>query len=475
MKKKIKALYILTILSIVAFCGLEGWWIVQKYHTELDATAADMFVEIVKAADNLMEKQEHKLDDGNNSILKTSTTMRGDSVRYSGYVVIHRRIEDLDPAVYANVITELVESGREDEDIVDVIRFEDIEVVDADVNAFTDAMSKVRVNMVKPFRPGAMKAAIDSAMNCDCSINPIQSVKGKVWKPKIGLPANIFNPQLKVTYPYNPLEGGAVEISVDVPVQSTINEMLLTFGLSLMVAILLVTCLLYQLAVIRQQRKIADLQKGYTLTMLHELKRPLASLKLMLSFLRNPKLTDNDRMNAMNNASRETDNLGAYFNKLRAITYNEASDIPLAPTTFSITQAINDSIAQQQGSNRIIKAGTTDFMMTAERQSIVNAICNLLENALKYSVKEVVIDWNTDKSDIEITVSDKGPGISESEKKRVFDRFYRAENTKASPGMGLGLVYVKQVTEAHGGTVEIADNPGGGSIFILRIPYTYGS
>lgn len=470
MNKRIKALYILTIFSIVAFCGLEGWWLVQKYEGGLYATAADMYVDIVKTADDVMAKREIKQDDGNDSFLKTSTTMRGDSTRYSGYVVVHRRLKDLDPAVYANVIAELVESGRENEDIVDVIKFNDVDVADADINAFTQALSRVRTQMAKPFQPDVMRAAVDSAMNCECEVDTIKVETGKVWRPKLKLPSSIFNPKLTVTYPYNSLQGGAVEITVKVPVQSALKEMLLTFILSLVVAILLITCLMYQLSVIRMQRKIADLQKGYTLTMLHELKRPLSSLKLMLSFLRNPKLTEADRVNAMNNASREIDNLGAYFNKLRAITYNEASEIPVIPVSFSLAQAIDDSISQQSESARIKKVGVEDLTITAERQAIVNAICNLLENALKYSANEVVIDWKFDGPAAEVTVIDNGPGISDSDKKRVFDRFYRIEKSKTAPGMGLGLAYVKQVVEAHGGSIEVVDNPDGGSIFILKIP-----
>lgn len=471
MRKRIKALYILTIISIFAFCGLEGWWLIQKYVTEIDGTAADMFVEIVKVADGMMTKREHKIDDGNSSFIKMSTTIKNDSTRYSGYVVIHKRIEDLDPAVYANVITELVESGREDEDIVEVIKFEDIEVVDADINAFSEALSRVRTQMATPFQPSLMKAAIDSAMNCDCIVDTMKVETGKVWKPRIHLPSSLLDPHLTVTYPYDPLQGGAVKISVKVPVQSALHDMLLTFAISLVVALLLVTCLLYQLAVIRQQRKIADLQKSYTLTMLHELKRPLASLKLMLSFLRNPKLTDDDRSDAMNNASREIDNLGAYFNKLRAITYNEASEIPVAPTSFSISKAVDDSITQQSAPRRIKKTPGEDRMIRAERQSIINVICNLLENALKYSDGEVTIYWEfTDAGGIEIKVLDNGPGISDSDKKRVFDRFYRTEKTKSAPGMGLGLAYVKQVAEAHRGSITVTDNPAGGSIFTLKIP-----
>ena len=457
-------------LSILAFCTLECWWLVQKYEMELDATCADMSAEIVNAADEIMSKRTWKLDENDNNSIKVTTNVEGGTTKYSGYVVAHRHIGDLDPAAYASVIAELVESGRADETIVDVIKFNDIEVEDADINTFTEALSRVRANIMSPFDPALMKAAVDSATGLDCRVDTLKMPGGRVWKAYIEPPANIFSRELRLTYPHNPLEGGAAVVTVDVPLQSALSGMALTFAVLLIVAILLITCLLCQLSVIHHQHKIADLQKGYTLTMLHELKRPLSSLKLLLSFLRNPKLTEDDRREAMSNASRETDNLATYFNKLRAITYNEASEIPLVPTSFPLSKAVDDSIAQQPDRCRIRKAGTEEITITAERQGVVNAICNLLENALKYTPDEVVIDWCLRNHDVEITVSDKGAGISDSDKKRIFDRFYRVAESAEAPGMGLGLTYVRQVAEAHGGSITVADNPGGGTIFLLKIP-----
>lgn len=470
MKQRIKALYIFTILSIVAFGTLEGWWLVQKYNSVINDTSAGISGQIISVADETMRTDDSRNPAGNDTDIRMSTSIQGDSVRYSGAVVIHRRFADLNPTVYADVIADMIKTGRQDEDVVETVVFNGIEVENADINTFAEALARVRRNEANPFSPAAMKSVVDKTLHCDCSVDTIRMPTGKIWKPVMELSSHFPHPTLKVIYPYNPLQGGAAVISLKVPVQAALNEMIWTFALSLLVATLLITCLLCQLSVIRHQHRIADLQKGYTLTMLHELKRPLASLKLMLSFLRNPRLTDDDKSKAMNNASREIDNLSAYFNKLRAITYNESAEMPLTPTSFSLAGAINDSIAQQATPDRIKKTATGDITLTAERQEIVNAVCNLLENALKYSAGEIAIDWSHNASTVAIRVSDNGAGIEDGDKKLIFDRFYRSERHKAAPGMGLGLAYVKQVAEAHGGSIEVADNPGGGSIFTLKIP-----
>jgi len=96
------------------------------------------------------------------------------------------------------------------------------------------------------------------------------------------------------------------------------------------------------------------------------------------------------------------------------------------------------------------------------------AISNLLDNAVKWSPEgapiEVMIKDGT------VTVRDHGPGIAADDLPHVFDRFYRAAGARKLPGSGLGLAIVRQVAEAHGGTVTVEPAAGGGSVFTLRLP-----
>ncbi len=102
-------------------------------------------------------------------------------------------------------------------------------------------------------------------------------------------------------------------------------------------------------------------------------------------------------------------------------------------------------------------------------------INNLLSNAVKYSDKEPVINVEgfTEDNKVCIKVSDNGIGISKSDQKHVFDKFYRAStgNIHKYKGLGLGLYYVKKIAEAHGGDVTVNSKPGKGSIFTVTIPY----
>jgi two-component system phosphate regulon sensor histidine kinase PhoR len=102
-------------------------------------------------------------------------------------------------------------------------------------------------------------------------------------------------------------------------------------------------------------------------------------------------------------------------------------------------------------------------------------INNLLSNAVKYSEKDPVIkvEGYTEDNKAVIKVADNGIGISKTDQRHVFDKFYRAStgNIHKYKGLGLGLYYVKKIAEAHGGDVTVSSKPGKGSIFTVTIPY----
>jgi signal transduction histidine kinase len=104
--------------------------------------------------------------------------------------------------------------------------------------------------------------------------------------------------------------------------------------------------------------------------------------------------------------------------------------------------------------------------------ALSQAIVNLLENAVKYSgeSREIAVRLEADDTQVVVAVADHGPGIPESEQRRIFDRYYRAPNGAAKGGYGLGLFIVSHIMDAHGGRVELHSEPGRGSCFRLVLP-----
>jgi two-component system phosphate regulon sensor histidine kinase PhoR len=120
-----------------------------------------------------------------------------------------------------------------------------------------------------------------------------------------------------------------------------------------------------------------------------------------------------------------------------------------------------------------------DLEIWADRMHLSNIVCNLLENAIKYSEKTVTvrIDYMMrEDGQLQITVADDGIGIAKADLRYVFDKFYRGDTAKdkAIPGIGLGLSYVKLLVEAHGGRISLDSVEGEGSTFTILIPQTDG-
>jgi signal transduction histidine kinase len=112
------------------------------------------------------------------------------------------------------------------------------------------------------------------------------------------------------------------------------------------------------------------------------------------------------------------------------------------------------------------------LQIQADRNRIKQALANLLDNALKYTGPGGAVEVAARKQDDEalITVKDTGMGISRKDIPRIWERLYRGDKSRHEKGLGLGLSLVRAVVQAHGGTAEVASEPGKCSVFTLHLP-----
>jgi two-component system sensor histidine kinase MprB len=108
------------------------------------------------------------------------------------------------------------------------------------------------------------------------------------------------------------------------------------------------------------------------------------------------------------------------------------------------------------------------WSVVGDSSSLERAVTNLLDNASKWSPAEGTVTVRLAQG--VLTVDDEGPGIDESDRPHIFDRFYRSEESRAMPGSGLGLAIVRQVIDRHGGRIEVSQAPSGGARFAVRLP-----
>ena len=113
-------------------------------------------------------------------------------------------------------------------------------------------------------------------------------------------------------------------------------------------------------------------------------------------------------------------------------------------------------------------------LVDADAEALTQALLNLINNAIKYSRddKHIVVEARREGDSVRISVKDRGIGVAKSEHKKIFEKFYRAEDSLVheTKGSGLGLSLVKHIMDAHGGRVEVDSSPGRGSVFALVLP-----
>ena len=261
--------------------------------------------------------------------------------------------------------------------------------------------------------------------------------------------------------------------------------MIYTLAASLLLSFFLIFCLVYQILTIRKQRHIEAIRKEFLHTMIHELKRSISSLKLCVSFMGNERmmLDGESKQKILNSSHNELDNLTSYFSKLRDITFSDSTEIPLVKSLFSLRSLMEECISKQNiPSDKEVRmeiVAEDDLETRADRMHLANIVCNLLENAIKYSREAVTIriDYRMREDGVvQITVADNGIGIAKADQRYVFDKFYRSESAKdkAIPGIGLGLSYVKLLVEAHGGRISLDSTEGEGTTFTILIPQSDG-
>jgi two-component system phosphate regulon sensor histidine kinase PhoR len=290
---------------------------------------------------------------------------------------------------------------------------------------------------------------------------------------------------MQVSYPYDIFEGQQVVVTATISVSPVIHRMAYTLLITILLSVFLIFCLVYQILTIRKQRHIETIRQEFLHTMIHELKRPISTLKMCVSFMGNERMMQDEesKQRILTSSHNELDNLTSYFSKLRDITFSDTEEIPLVKSRFALRGLMEECVSKQNTPSdkdvRMEIVAEDDLEIRADRMHLANIVCNLLENAIKYSREAVTIriDYRMcEDGKVQISVADNGIGIAKADQRYVFDKFYRSESAKdkAIPGIGLGLSYVKLLVEAHGGSISFDSTEGEGTTFTIVIPQRDG-
>lgn len=507
MEQRIKIIWMLSLAAMLLIIAGQGYWLWNQYRYKNEECADEMYRRVMDAVavnDSIRRTMPRKTFGASSVSLNTSISLsyrdQKDSLNPAGRQEYRQVVKvgtvdtgELLKASISDLMPDTVRLSRTGKDSIGVrtdrlnMQFVDSLVL-SNEDGYSGGVDIVRVldqyklQVDVPFTLQRFDSILQVRLDGMPFTTQLTHVRDTLYrcKEKVTHRGTSLFPVLQVDYPYNPMKFEQVRVQVQILPHALLLRMGGQLLGSLLLILLLACCLLFQIKTILRQRRIDEMRKNFVNTMIHELKRPVQTLKTCVAFLSHRELcADPQAMEEVIHDSRAgLDNLSAYLQKLRDMTRADDGQAQLTVTTFRLREAVDNLVLLQQSATDKQTSFEVridpSLAVRADRLHFSNIISNLLENAVKYSgdAVHIVIEAAVTDARLTLSVADNGIGIPLAEQARVFDKFYRSASLPdpAVPGIGLGLSYVKLLTEAHRGTVTLRSRPGQGTTVTVCIP-----
>ena len=226
-----------------------------------------------------------------------------------------------------------------------------------------------------------------------------------------------------------------------------------------------------------KESELNNQQKNFFLSITHELKTPIAATKLQLQTLQKQKLDEATKQELINNALLETERLNTLIDNVLFASRLETDEFIFKKEKQNLSEFIltilNRYYKSEISKGELKFEGGEDIYGEVDIHAFPSIITNLVDNAIKYSPKQVaiVIKLAKDKNTSVLSVADRGCGIPDQDKEKIFTKFFRAgnEETRNSKGTGLGLYIVNYIVKKHSAKIRVRNNSPQGSIFEIQL------
>jgi signal transduction histidine kinase len=243
-------------------------------------------------------------------------------------------------------------------------------------------------------------------------------------------------------------------------------------GAIFLLIIIIGAILMYRLVL--RQFQVQHQQQNFMMAITHELKTPISVARLNLETLQRHALNEEKQKKLIQSSLQETMRLDTLINNILVLSQIDAGSYPSSKEELDFSDLVSDVLHQFKNrypDRKLAMEIEQDVDVDADPILLKLLVSNLLENANKYSEKCTAITCKLTKTDgVKLQVMDEGAGISEEEKKNIFQKFYRIgnEQTRKTQGTGLGLYLCKKIAAYHQADIFVTDNQPRGSIFTVQ-------
>ncbi len=227
----------------------------------------------------------------------------------------------------------------------------------------------------------------------------------------------------------------------------------------------------------RSRRQIEGARRQMVAAVSHDLRTPLASLRLLVEAIDDGVATGETRERYLGEMRTHVEALTALIDDLFELSRIEAGDIAWSMSQIEVRELIDEAVAsmraaaEARGVTLAAELPAAGLLARANAEKVQRVLLNLIQNAIRHTPADgsVTVRARTDPDGVEIEVADEGEGIAAGDGERVFEAFYRGDEARSEEGAGLGLAISRAIVEAHGGRIWLASaGPGTSVRFTLR-------
>ena len=230
-----------------------------------------------------------------------------------------------------------------------------------------------------------------------------------------------------------------------------------------------------------ENRRLESIRRDFVANVSHELKTPIGAIALLAEAIQNATDEPETVAKFAESLQRESHRLGNLVQEIIELSRVQGGIVPEARAQLDMRSVVMDAIDRnrllsEQHEVRLVANAPNGIKLLGDQEMLTVAVRNLIENAIVYSESGTQVGVGLREIDdaVEVSVTDSGIGIPEAEQERIFERFYRIDQSRSreTGGTGLGLSIVKHAVANHGGEVRLFSRSGVGSTFTIRIPRT---